>query len=222
MANATTTDTTKTAETKPADKTAETEPADAVKPADASKTADTTKAADSTEKKGTLITGEPGAVPDKYELSLPKDSLLAEDALERIATVSRERGLSQEAASRLLQDESEAVKRFHESRQAAYIKERDGWADQVKAAYKDDVKFKEDVATVERFAKKWFDKELISFLNESGLGNHPKLFPSILKLARASAPDKLVTGSPSGSKSENPYASMFPASVGGQVAEVKG
>jgi hypothetical protein len=152
-----------------------------------------------------------------YTLELPKDSLLGPDAIERTTATARTLGLSNEQAQAVLKHEADGVKAYVEREQAAFVAHRDQWFKEVEA---DKVlggeHFKDNVRLVKTFSEKWLSKETREFLNESGFGNNPKLFRDLLKLAKASAPDKLVQGQTTTiAKPKTADEMLFPASVGG-------
>lgn len=177
-----------------------------------------TAAAASTATKGTLVGGDvDGATETVYKLELPKESLLAADAIERTTAKAREWGLPNDKAQAVLQHASEEVKAYVERSQAEFVKQRDSWFEEVKADKVLGGEFlKENAGIVKQFSEKWLSKETRQFLNESGFGNHPMLFRDLVKLARASGNDKAVHGaSTTVAKAKSDLEKMFPNSVGG-------
>lgn len=171
----------------------------------------------------TLIGGEPpkGTAPEKYDLKLPKDSLLSAEDVERISTIAREKSLSNEDAQARLEWEHEGVSRYAQRQQSDFAKLPDQWLKEVEADKEvGGEKLKENVQIVKAFSQKWLSKETREFLNQSGFGNKLELFRDLVKLARASAPDKAVHGQTTTlAKPKTADELLFPASVGGQKVE---
>lgn len=181
----------------------------------AATTAAVTPAAASPATTGTLIGGDPAAPEIVYKLELPKDSLLTPGHLEKTVAFSREQGFSNEVAQKVLAHREEGVKEYVEAQRTAYQEMPKKWLEETRALYKEEAKFKEDVALVAKFSKDNFSKETLEFLNESGFGNHPKLFGDILKWARKAAPDRLVQGSATTvGKIKTADELLFPNSLG--------
>lgn len=152
------------------------------------------KAAEATVTKETKPTeGEKPAVPEKYELTLPKDSALSPDHVEKLSAYAKEQGLSNEQAQGLLERESKAVSEYAES-QAAKLKETaDSWFEKSKGdkeiggeAFKQNAELAKRV--VSRFGTEDFKKEL----SKTGLGNHPELIRVFTRIGKAMSDDQLV------------------------------
>jgi len=128
------------------------------------------------------------------KLTLPKDSLLEQADLDRIAAEAAERGLSQEDANALVRRESEAIAKYS-SRQLAQLDEEG--AKWVESARKDPelggAKFDENKELARRFVDRFGSDELKRALVETGLGNHPEFMRLCLRAGKASREDTLVT-----------------------------
>lgn len=143
----------------------------------------------------------PPAAPASYDLKLPKESLLAEQAIERTAAFARERGLSQEVAQAVLERQNEAIASFVEGQKALLAAQSDQWlADCRQCKTYGGEAFKENAANVERLMDRFAAvhpaeaKELREFLRTTGYGNHPSFFRLMAYIAKSTANDKTVIG----------------------------
>lgn len=139
------------------------------------------------------VTPEKPVVPEKYDLKLPEGSHLKPDAIEKIASFAKERGLSNEQAQAVLDREHQALDE-HVSAQQAALKERQAkWLDELKADKEvGGEALKENAELAKRLFQKFGDSKLTEDLNVTELGNYPPLFRFAVKVARAMAEDKLV------------------------------
>lgn len=132
-------------------------------------------------------------VPEKYELKLPKDSLMDPARVEKIASFAKERGLSQDQAQAVLERESDAISSYAASQQEALKQKASEW----KTAVESDKEIGGPALTESvEFAKRALDKfaspTLKQQLNETGLGNHPELVRAFARIGKAMGDDKLV------------------------------
>lgn len=131
--------------------------------------------------------GDPPAapiVPEKYELKLPEGSLLDPSTIEKISAYAKEKGLSNEAAQEALERESEAVASHHEAQMKQVEDIRAGW---VKDCETDKEiggeNFKQNVELASRLLEK-VNPAIKPLLNESGLGNHPEIVRTVVRLVK--------------------------------------
>lgn len=141
-------------------------------------------------------------VPQAYELSLPEHAALDASAIERTAAYARERGLSQEAASAALHLANTEVAAALDARTAAETKLIESWkADTLadpslgKTPEERTAKVQKGIGILNRFAEAHPEQKekLTSFLNESGLGNHPTVVKLFAWLGESASEGSLVT-----------------------------
>lgn len=129
------------------------------------------------------------AAPETYDLKLPQDSPLDAAVVERTAAFARARGLSQEAAQQALEFVHQEVAAARAAELAAYqpggaewTRQQDAWRDEVMADARLGKTDAERQAALERargpirkYAETHPDdsQAMASFLDASGLGNHP-------------------------------------------------
>lgn len=146
----------------------------------------------------------PAAAPETYSLKLPDGSRLDPSRVEKIASLAKERGLSNEAAQEILTREHEAVDQYASAQATVLEKEKERWLTDLKADKEiggDNLNKKVEQAS--RVVKKFGTPEFSKALNESGLGNHPELVRVFARIADAMGEDNLVLpgAAPSGQAS---------------------
>lgn len=134
-------------------------------------------------------------VPEKYELKLPEGSQLNAERLEKISQFAKEKGLSQEAAQGLVEEESAAVGEFYASNVKNYEAQVASWADEAK---KDPEiggnNLTETVRLAQAGMKQVASPKLIQLIDSVGFGNHPEVIKMFAKIGSAMQNDKLVKG----------------------------
>lgn len=134
---------------------------------------------------------DPGGPPEKYELTLSKDSLLGQEALDEIATKARERGLSNEEAQAEVNGREQMAEEQAATLETAHAK----WENACKEhpEFGGD-NYKESVAVRDRVLEKYGSPELTEMLTDrTGLINEPSVFNFLVKLGKAgAAEDKFV------------------------------
>jgi hypothetical protein len=134
-------------------------------------------------------------VPEKYELNMPEQTLLEAEAVERIAGIARERGLSNEQAQELLDMEHDAVATYHNKQVTAFLQRADTWKQEVvndKEIGGDNLN--KTVSLVNRFLEKYdVDGSFRKDLEVTKYGNHPGLIKVLYRAAKESfANDEFV------------------------------
>ncbi len=133
--------------------------------------------------------------PEKYELKMPENSPLDPNAIERVASYAKEKGLTNEQAQELLTREHEAVSQFAESQKAMISQKETQWAEELKA----DKEFggsqlDEHGQLAYRAASKWFGEEFVDVLKSAKLNHYPPLFKGLVRLGKAMSDDQFVRG----------------------------
>ena len=136
---------------------------------------------------------EPPVVPETYDLKLPDGSRLDPSRVEKIASLAKERKLSNEAAQEILTREHEVVEGYASAQQTAYQQQQEAWSTALKTDKElggDNLNKKVELASrvVNRFGTEEFKKAL----NETGLGNHPELVRVFARVAEKLGEDNLV------------------------------
>ena len=124
-------------------------------------------------------------VPEKYDLTTAKDSLLDQTDIDRIAADAKERGLSNEDAQLMADMEAEAIDRYHGKLDKQVEDIQAGW---LKAAEADKEiggeAFKENAELSKRLIDTYGSEALKDLLDKSKYGNHPEVVRIFSTIAR--------------------------------------
>jgi hypothetical protein len=142
----------------------------------------------------TVLGGEEeSSAPEKYELTLPEETLLDAEATERVAAFAREHKLSNEHAQELVQREHDAVQAYADAFQANVDAEAAKWLDQAKADPEiGGESFNENVELAKRVVDRFGDDDFKRALNKSRLGNHPALLRFVVGIGKGMSEDSFV------------------------------
>lgn len=137
--------------------------------------------------------GQAKVVPEKYDLKLPEGSLLDPKSLEKIASRSKEQGLSNEEAQKDLERESAAYADF-DTRQKEQVKQvQSAWVDTARADPEiGGEAFTQNVELSKRVVSRFFTDGFRSALESTGLGNNPELLRGLTRIGKAMSEDQLV------------------------------
>ncbi len=159
----------------------------------------------------TLVTAEQKpVVPEKYELKLPENSPLKADAIERISTLAKEKGLSNEQAQGLLDAESGTVLSYVEAQKSQVKTITEGWVNELKSDKElGGEHFNQSVEMAKRVVDRFGTDAFKKALNETGLGNHPELVRAFARIGKSMAEDQLVIGNQQNPKAKKSIESVF-------------
>lgn len=161
---------------------------------------------------------EKGTVPETYNLTLPKDSLLDESVIDEISAYAKEKGLSNEDAQELVNRDNDLITQYKANELEDLKELHTQWAEEVKADPElGGDKFEETAEVAKRVIDRFGDDNLKEILNATGFGNHPTVVRFFSKMGKAMADDKFETpgakGGAAGKKSatEIMYGGTTPA-----------
>lgn len=176
------------------------------KESDTAKPVETTKEA---EKEETKPKDDKAVVPEKYELKLPKESLLKPETVDEIISYAKEKGLSNEQAQDLLEKQSNSVAEFHQNQLQEFNKlTNETWVEQAVADKEiGGEKLAEHAELAKRVVNKFGTPEFKKILSE-GYGNHPEIVRIFARIGRAMADDTYVKPGAS-AQGHVPLESMF-------------
>lgn len=168
--------------------------ADADKPQD-DKPADGDKPADEKDQK------QEGA-PEKYEFTAGEGVELDADALKDFEPVARDLNLTNEQAQKLVDAYPKILAGVQQRQAEAWQKQTEGWAETVKADKEiGGDKLTANLSAAQRALDQFGTPELKEYLNATGLGNHPDLVKTFVKIGKAMSEDGMVDGSNQGQRS---------------------
>lgn len=171
------------------------------KEAEAPKTEETPAGEKAADAPKTEDAQKPEGAPEAYDFKAAEGQEYDGEFIKVYSEIAKELNLSQENAQELLDKVSPVV----QQRQLEKINEiREGWA----ASSKTDKefggdKFKENLALAKQALNELGTPELKTFLDNSGLGNHPELIRLLYRAGKAITPDHFV-GGPKGEKKPEP------------------
>ena len=146
-------------------------------------------------------------VPESYDLKMPEGVELDTAAAEEFTAIAKELKLDQAAAQKLADIGAKMAQRQVE----AHAQLVESWTEQVKTDKEIGGDRLEEILGVARRAIETFGTpELKALLNSSGLGNHPEVVKMAYKVGKAISEDRIVTGAPKGSASNDPAKRLFP------------
>lgn len=135
--------------------------------------------------------------PATFEFKTPDDVEMAEETLTGVRDLSKELGLDQEQAQKIVDLGSQLSQRWAKDLQDAHAAQVSEWAEQAKADKEiGGEKFDQSMADAKAAYDKFATPELTSFLNESGMGNHPEMIRLFARLQKQVGDDTLVAGQP--------------------------
>ncbi|MEP8938434.1 peptidase [Enterobacter mori] len=172
--------------------------ADGDKPQDG-KLADGEKPADKPDDKEQKQDG----APEKYEFKPAEGQELDTAALEQFEPIARELNLTNEQAQKMVDLYGTKIMPMVQKQQAeAWQKQTEGWAETVKADKEiGGDKLTANLSAAQRALDQFGTPELKEYLNATGLGNHPDLVKTFVKIGKAMSEDGMVDGSNQGQRS---------------------
>jgi hypothetical protein len=153
--------------------------------------------------------------PKEIKLTLPKDSVLQQAQVDKIAAFARERGLSQEVAQATLEMQAAQMKEFADGHVKAWNDRVAGWEKELQT-HKEfgGEKLKEFDSGASEVVMKYGGEDMMKLLRESGYSKNPKVAQFLWNIHKAMRPDKIVAPQ-AGSVGEKPDLAerLFPTSV---------
>lgn len=139
-------------------------------------------AAEKAEKDGS---DDEDVVPEKYELTIAKDSLLDQTDIDRISTDAKEKGLTNGEAQLMADMEAEAIDRYHDKIDKQVEDMQAGWLKDAEADKEiGGEAFKENAELSKRLVDKYGSEALKDLLDQSKYGDHPEVVRIFSTIAR--------------------------------------
>ncbi|CFQ87963.1 MULTISPECIES: peptidase [Yersinia] len=146
---------------------------------------------------------ESGA-PEKYEFKAPEEGQdLDAEALATFEPVARELGLSQEQAQKLVDIYGkDIVPKLQQQQAEAWQKQTEQWGNDVKADKEiGGDKLTANIGMAQKALDQFGTPELRTYLEQTGLGNHPDLVRFCVKIGKSMGEDSMVMASSGGQRS---------------------
>lgn len=140
--------------------------------------------------------------PEKYEFTAGEGVELDSDALKDFEPVARVLNLTNEQAQKLVDAYPKILAGVQQRQAEAWQKQTEGWAETVKADKEiGGDKLTANLSAAQRALDQFGTPELKEYLNATGLGNHPDLVKTFVKIGKAMSEDGMVDGSNQGQRS---------------------
>lgn len=141
----------------------------------------------------------PAGAPEKYEFAAPEGATAFNDTvLTTFGDVARELNLSQDGAQAILSKVGPVIQAQQQAALTDFYKDIGGLPDTWDAQVKADKeiggeKLGENLAIAAK-ARDLGGPEFVKLLNKTGLGNHPAVIKTFLKIGRSLSEDKFIPG----------------------------
>lgn len=140
--------------------------------------------------------------PEKYEFTAGEGVELDTEVLKDFEPVARELNLTNEQAQKLVDAYPKILAGVQQRQAEAWQKQTEGWAETVKADKEiGGDKLTANLSAAQRALDQFGTPELKEYLNATGLGNHPDLVKTFVKIGKAMSEDGMVDGSNQGQRS---------------------
>lgn len=138
---------------------------------------------------------KPEGAPEKYEFQASEGVELDTEALKEFEPVAREMNLTNEQAQKLVDVYPKILAGVQQRQVEAWQQTTEQWAADVKADKEiGGDKLPSNLSAAQRALDQFGTPELKTYLNDTGLGNHPDLVKAFVKIGKAMSEDGMVTG----------------------------
>lgn len=145
---------------------------------------------------------KPEGAPKKYEFQAAEGVELDTEALKEFEPVAREMNLTNEQAQKLVDVYPKILAGVQQRQAEAWQQTTEQWAADVKADKEiGGDKLTSNLSAAQRALDQFGTPELKEYLNTTGLGNHPDLVKTFVKIGKAMSEDGMVTGGNDGQRS---------------------
>jgi len=147
--------------------------------------------------------------PIDYKFELPEGYTLAEENQTAFEAFARTNKLTNDAANEALGLAVKHVSKMQEEAAQQWRDEVDGWGKQI-SADKDlgGDKLQASISFAQKTIAKFGSPELVSFLEQTGIGNHPELFRFCHRIGQQISEGGMITGDGVG-ETRKPTADVF-------------
>lgn len=140
--------------------------------------------------------------PEKYEFTAGEGVELDTEALKDFEPVARDLNLTNEQAQKLVDAYPKILAGVQQRQAEAWQAQTEQWAADVKADKEiGGDKLTANLSAAQRALDLFGTPELKEYLNTTGLGNHPDLVKTFVKIGKAMSEDGMVDGSNQGQRS---------------------
>ncbi len=145
---------------------------------------------------------KPEGAPEAYEFKAAEGAELDAEALKDFEPVARELNLTNEQAQKLVDAYPKILAGVQQRQADAWQATTEQWAADVKADKEiGGDKLTGNLSAAQRALDQFGTPELKEYLNTTGLGNHPDLVKTFIKIGKAMSEDGMVSGKENGQRS---------------------
>lgn len=145
---------------------------------------------------------KPEGAPETYEFKAAEGVELDTEALKDFEPVARELNLTNEQAQKLVDAYPKILAGVQQRQVEAWQKQTQDWAADVKADKEiGGDKLTASLSKAQQALETFGTPELKEYLNETGLGNHPELVKTFVKIGKAMSEDNMVSAANTGQRS---------------------
>ncbi|EPV0628789.1 peptidase [Citrobacter koseri] len=138
---------------------------------------------------------KPEGAPEKYEFQAAEGVELDSEALKDFEPVARDLNLTNEQAQKLVDAYPKILAGVQQRQAEAWQQTTEQWAADVKADKEiGGDKLTSNLSAAQRALDQFGTPELKEYLNTTGLGNHPDLVKTFVKIGKAMSEDKVLSG----------------------------
>ena len=156
---------------------------------------------------------EKSDVPESYEFKAPDGMELDTELVSEFDPIAKELGLSQEGAQKLVDMYAGKILPRMQAQQAELMAETVAqWADTAKAdkEFGGD-EFDANMGIAKHALEKFGSEDLVSYLNESGLGNHPEMIRAFYRIGKAISDDSVSVDTNGGGQPRSVEEVFYPS-----------
>lgn len=158
---------------------------------------ETAAESDAVEGEGTDET--PAGAPEKYEFNMPEGYELAAENAEAFELFARSNNLTNEAANQALDMAVKHVAKIQDEAVQQWRDEVAAWGNTIKTDKElGGDKLNASIAIAQKTVARFGSPELVTYLEQSGIGNHPEVFKFCHRIGLQISEGGLVTGAGSG------------------------
>lgn len=119
----------------------------------------------------------------KEDLILPEETLLEESEIEQLKSLAKEQGFSTEQAQKVLDMQNNIVSAYNQRIMDNFNNQVKSWGEEIKADKEiGGSNLAKSVELAKFAAKEFAGEEFLQELDQTGYGNHPKLFKMLVKV----------------------------------------
>lgn len=150
----------------------------------------------------------------EFVLKLEEGSPLSDSDIDRISTLAKEKGLSEEDAKALVSGEEAAVSTYKDAQMQEVEDVRTSWVEESKSDKEfGGEEFDANMAVAKTAIDKYGSAEFKKSLEDTGFGNHPEVVRTFFRIGQAMANDKLVTAESTVGNKPSDADVLYPSSV---------